>query len=1332
MACVITLDGKKYDEAGFKQLLASGFLVDEINSGVLADSKSGIYKQYINGNGTQEATSGEAQQAATQGQEAQGAGTEAGQTTPGAETANQIPGFDQLTTAQQQEFNSAMDQINENLDKKISATEAFNKLMTYLGAENIPFIVDMKAAIQTSLNESRVKGILRSLEKAGKTQIKGKFARTKVGQTLLNLAGSMKSLGFNLAVLSDEDFDNFVKEAYGLSAAGQNAFYAWGPKTMVLRASNTSQIALHEFTHPLLEIIRQTNKAAYNALVKEVSDIDNQEGTLHPDGIKFFDWAQKNYDRGTMELLENEALTELVSVLADRRVSLSSPVGQAAYRVWNKIMAFFKLQATIDVKIDNTLTVDKLAKAISLAAITSRTIRVTDAAGINVVSRAGISSSKNRNLVFEAGINKYMTEDGEGNYVFYHRSNLDLTKKGIDPNKLGSNMRTGRDETMAKHPVSMYYTEPDIADVSGDYNHVVMIPKEKVYPADVDPLNLKPLAEKEFRKVFPNIAFDNNRAVSWIGKVAADKGYEMVVASWSPRRNFKALRAESVIKHKPKLFVKPSSGLGYSVDVNDKYDFTSNRKRRGISSSRTVKKEEQVPTEQKKITIDSSSLKTKERAGSRVGRGLSIKTQDKKKVKEEIEKLDLASVREAAPEVFIKNANIIKDYPLVAGVKKMKAATNVKQAQVIYDVFVDQVVDNLIFLMDNFNPKFKEIATLWYDGANVLANDFAKKYGVTTEQVAGIIAAMSPQKDWYQNVRLAELVLEAMDSNPMFTEDMVKRQDQVAAESLKELKKKVAKGTKTQADIDEALEASKKTRDKLLEFVGKRLNEIPEKFRPYVTRLSSEMTQSKEYPVLSPDGQILEPARKKDGTKKRVAWGSYTEIGKAVYIYLHPSQQDISFALGDMHKIRNFYNNIIDPMSKDGDVTIDTHAVAAALLLPLSGKSREVAQNFGSGNGVSNSATAGVKGLYYAYSEAYNKAAEKTGLLPRQVQSITWEAVRGLFTDKYKTNAENVKKIRDIFEDYKLGKITIDEARKRAIEEAGGIDDPTWGRFISPESTGDIREGSFGSKSGVSGSVPVGDTGPGGGRGVKPKKGISSSRSAVKFDEKKFNAEPVIEEMKSIPMESDGGATINLDGSKYEGGGLVVPIGSRNFKASELTKEAVVKFIEDNLGKISGDAYKFGFYKFEGQDKISVDINVVVDPKYKDLGLKFGKMAGQKSLFNLDTMQEDETGADGSNPMSFTDEQARAIGEAFSKGEFPSSVFGDAGTTDVNSKFAESAKLFDQIQEAEGSAKKRRLAEERRKLIESSPEVKFIDDNIKNIYEQLENKGVLKREGNCP
>jgi hypothetical protein len=72
------------------------------------------------------------------------------------------------------------------------------------------------------------------------------------------------------------------------------------------------------------------------------------------------------------------------------------------------------------------------------------------------------------------------------------------------------------------------------------------------------------------------------------------------------------------------------------------------------------------------------------------------------------------------------------------------------------------------------------------------------------------------------------------------------------------------------------------------------------------------------------------------------AWGSYNEIGKGVSVMLNGSQENITASLGQQHKVRNFYNNIIDPMSAEGDVTMDTHAIAVSLLKPLSTKSDEV------------------------------------------------------------------------------------------------------------------------------------------------------------------------------------------------------------------------------------------------------------------------------------------------------------------------------------------------------------------------------------------------------
>ncbi len=152
--------------------------------------------------------------------------------------------------------------------------------------------------------------------------------------------------------------------------------------------------------------------------------------------------------------------------------------------------------------------------------------------------------------------------------------------------------------------------------------------------------------------------------------------------------------------------------------------------------------------------------------------------------------------------------------------------------------------------------------------------------------------------------------------------------------------------------------------------------------------------------------------------------------------------------MGERHKVRSFYSNIIEPNSPHGDVTMDTHAVAASLLRPLSGNSLEVAHNFNNyaGKGLPNargSATTGVQGTYPFYAEAYRRAAAERNILPRQMQSITWEAVRGLFPDTFKT-PKNIAVVNDIWHQYKKGVISVDDARKQIFDFAGGIRPPDW------------------------------------------------------------------------------------------------------------------------------------------------------------------------------------------------------------------------------------------------------------------------------------------------
>ena len=62
------------------------------------------------------------------------------------------------------------------------------------------------------------------------------------------------------------------------------------------------------------------------------------------------------------------------------------------------------------------------------------------------------------------------------------------------------------------------------------------------------------------------------------------------------------------------------------------------------------------------------------------------------------------------------------------------------------------------------------------------------------------------------------------------------------------------------------------------------------------------------------------------------AWNSNVMIKNAIIaLESNGDKAIISGALGDAHKVRSFYNNIVDPNSKNGDVTIDTHAVGALL-----------------------------------------------------------------------------------------------------------------------------------------------------------------------------------------------------------------------------------------------------------------------------------------------------------------------------------------------------------------------------------------------------------------
>jgi hypothetical protein len=140
-----------------------------------------------------------------------------------------------------------------------------------------------------------------------------------------------------------------------------------------------------------------------------------------------------------------------------------------------------------------------------------------------------------------------------------------------------------------------------------------------------------------------------------------------------------------------------------------------------------------------------------------------------------------------------------------------------------------------------------------------------------------------------------------------------------------------------------------------------------------------------------------------------------------------------------------------------------------------------------------------------------------------------------------------------------------------------------------------------------------------------------------------------VDRVKTLPIENEDGATMNLDGTKYEKGGVVIPLASRNLPISELTAEKIDEFVKENSESIGSDMVKVGIYKFPNSDQASIDINIVADRSRRDEAIEIARELGQESIFDLDTFENIKTGADGKNPKVLTPKEFLAIQDRLSR-----------------------------------------------------------------------------------
>ena len=548
-------------------------------------------------------------------------------------------------------------------------------------------------------------------------------------------------------------------------------------------------------------------------------------------------------------------------------------------------------------------------------------------------------------------------------------------------------------------------------------------------------------------------------------------------------------------------------------------------------------------------------------------------------------------------EVFSKNMLLVKKYNNLT--KRQQKLSDESAANAL----IDHVKENLLSIYDAVPEATRAISKQWYKGANKIVQRMADKHGVSLAQASAVAANLSPQKDWYQNASLAERVLDIFHSEQSSAFDS---QMKAKAEEIYFHK-----------DVSKKARASNR---EMLDIIGDRsLQELINDDTPTAVigmwiRTWDQTFNDASYRLVSPDGKFLEYAVNADGkTQSRVAWGSLNEIGKAVSVLLDPSQENVSRSLGSKNKVRNFYNNIFDPDSTNGFVTIDTHAVAAGLLKPLAGDSLEVSHNFGTGKGTSSSIITGHSGTYSIFEEAYRQAAAGRGVLAREMQSITWEAVRGLFTSTYKAQDQNVVFVEGVWNQYSKGELSLEEARNKINEHSGGIQRPDWERsdFTVPD---EVSETSYQRKL-SDGSVPRQDSGPQEAAGSRD----GSDAAGIPSDQLDSPSRPP-SDTEFVDSPSSTAAEIMSDEDLIES----VRTGTTSGDASGVPSSGMKKWLQKNFssrGLLPETAFdsmiqrdgEFGAVELDIRQMVGVYDNAVVD--------NFGQVDGKQRAVLDDAMK---------------------------------------------------------------------------------------------------------------
>lgn len=210
---------------------------------------------------------------------------------------------------------------------------------------------DFAAEEKTFATYDEAKAYTESIIKQGNTKFADNVIdkANKNAPVIENVEKALKATGVKVEVIEDEaEFNNKVGQQ-GLGGV----FIAEDGSILLNKASldksvNAGRIIFHEGAHPIMNIIRNTNKPLYDKVVAGMKAAAKGNQAVNS-SVK---WAEKNYEG--QEIMDDEALIETIAKIADGTLKLGS------------IDAGFK-QAIVEF-------VNKIAKSLGLPTISDTNI----------------------------------------------------------------------------------------------------------------------------------------------------------------------------------------------------------------------------------------------------------------------------------------------------------------------------------------------------------------------------------------------------------------------------------------------------------------------------------------------------------------------------------------------------------------------------------------------------------------------------------------------------------------------------------------------------------------------------------------------------------------------------------------------------------------------------------------------------------------------------------------------------------------------------------------------------------------------------------------------